>query len=178
MLGYFFLVLYAFIPYFANLAITYVGPVPVGFGYQALAGVYVAGLSFSLRDYIQEEFGKGMTILAILCGTAISASIDVNLAAASGAAFFLGEILDFIVYTPLKDRNHVYWAVSLSNTVGLVVDSICFLYLAKFSFDFLPGQILGKLEVTIATLAIIIAVRTFFPRYTINSGEGSDGRPI
>jgi uncharacterized PurR-regulated membrane protein YhhQ (DUF165 family) len=58
------------------------------------------------------------------------------------------------VYTPLRERNR-YGAVLLSNTVGAVVDSALFLALAFGSLDFLPGQVVGKLEVTLLTLAVM-----------------------
>lgn len=52
----------------ANLAITTIGIVPVGFGLLAPAGVYFAGLAFSLRDALQETLGRRWTVGAIVAG--------------------------------------------------------------------------------------------------------------
>ena len=62
---------------------------------------------------------------------------------ASGVAFLLSEFADLAVYTPLARRRLVA-AVVASSLVGLVVDSIIFLWLAFGSLDFLAGQIVGK----------------------------------
>jgi hypothetical protein len=60
----------------ANWAISTFGLVPVGFGLLAPAGVYFAGLSFTLRDLAQDRLGKGWTIAAILVGAALSALLS------------------------------------------------------------------------------------------------------
>jgi uncharacterized PurR-regulated membrane protein YhhQ (DUF165 family) len=65
------------------------------------------------------------------------------LVVASAVAFLLSELADFAVYTPLAQRRLVA-AVVASSLVGLVVDSIVFLWLAFGSLDFLLGQVVGK----------------------------------
>lgn len=137
----------------ANAAIALFGLVPVGFGLAAPAGVYFAGLAFSLRDWAQETLGRRWTVAAILAGAALSAALSPTLALASGAAFLLSELADFAVYTPLRQRSWLA-AVGASNTVGLVIDSALFLWLAFGSLDFLAGQIVGKLWMT--GLAIVL----------------------
>lgn len=136
----------------ANWAITTFGFVPVGFGLLAPAGVYFAGLAFTLRDLTHEALGRGAVLVAILIGAALSALISPALGLASGAAFLFSELADFAVYEPLR---HKHWlgAVALSNTVGLVVDSVLFLALAFGSLTYLPGQIVGKGWMTV--LAVI-----------------------
>jgi queuosine precursor transporter len=131
----------------ANVAITYVGLVPVGFGLLAPAGVYAAGVSFTARDIVQDQLGRGWIIGAIVCGALLSAFLSPSLALASGLAFLVSEGADMAVYTPLRER-HWLGAVTLSNTVGLVIDSALFLYLAFGSLDFLAGQVVGKVWVT------------------------------
>lgn len=136
----------------ANWAISTFGLVPVGFGLLAPAGVYFAGLAFTMRDLTQERLGKWWTIGAILVGAALSAFLSPALAVASGTAFLLSELADLAVYTPLR-RRHWLGAVALSNTVGLVIDSALFLLLAFGSLAFLPGQIVGKAWMT--ALAVV-----------------------
>jgi uncharacterized PurR-regulated membrane protein YhhQ (DUF165 family) len=142
----------------ANWAIVTFGLVPVGFGLVAPAGVYFAGLAFTLRDLVQEQLGRLWTVLAIVAGAAISAVISPQFALASGVAFLLSELADFAVYTPLRRRNWL-GAVALSNTVGLVADSILFLGLAFGSLEFLAGQIVGKLWMTVLAVALLWAWR-------------------
>ena len=142
----------------ANWAITTWGLVPVGFGLLAPAGVYFAGLAFTLRDLVQERLGKRWTIAAVLIGAACSAAISGPLALASGAAFLLSELLDFVVYTPLRRRSWLV-AVAASNVVGLIADSALFLWLAFGSLDFLAGQLVGKTWMTILAIVCILIYR-------------------
>lgn len=142
----------------ANLAITLVGLVPVGFGLMAPAGVYFAGLAFTLRDAVQETLGRRWTVAAIIVGALISAGLSAQLALASGIAFLVSELADFAVYTPLRQRSWLAAVVS-SNTVGVVIDSALFLWLAFGSLAFLPGQIVGKLWMTALAVALILLWR-------------------
>jgi uncharacterized PurR-regulated membrane protein YhhQ (DUF165 family) len=148
----------------ANWAIQTFGVVPVGFGLAAPAGVYFAGLAFTLRDLVQEQLGRIWTILAIVIGAGLSALVSPQFAVASGIAFLVSELADLAVYTPLRQRNWLA-AVALSNTVGLTIDSGLFLALAFGSLDFLPGQIVGKLWMTLLAVALLWTVRRrFAPR--------------
>lgn len=137
----------------ANWAVATFGVIPVGFGFVAPAAVLFAGLALGFRDLVQDQFGRPITIGAIVIGAIISAFVSPTLALASGSAFLLSELADLFVYTPLRERN---WqlAIAASNAVGLVVDSIVFLWLAFGSLSFLAGQILGKSEITVAFLII------------------------
>jgi uncharacterized PurR-regulated membrane protein YhhQ (DUF165 family) len=135
----------------ANLAIIVIGIIPVGFGLRAPAGVFFAGLAFSARDWVQERAGRRAVVGAILVGAALSAGLSGRLAVASGVAFLVSELADFAVYSPLRARSMVA-AIALSNTVGLMLDSILFLALAFGSLEFLAGQVVGKLEATLPIL--------------------------
>lgn len=147
------LVLYVAVIVAANWAITTFGVVPVGFGLMAPAGVFFAGLAFTLRDITQDQLGRRWTYAAIVVGAALSAFLSGPLALASGVAFLVSETADLLVYSPLRER-HWLWAVALSNLVGLVADSALFLWLAFGSLEFLLGQVVGKGEMTI--LAVIV----------------------
>lgn len=138
----------------ANIAISVVGVVPVGFGLFAPAGVYFAGLAFSLRDAVQETLGRWWTVAAIVIGATVSAMLSPQLAIASGSAFLISEFADFAVYTPLRKRGWL-GAVVASNLVGLTVDSVLFLILAFGSLEFLAGQIVGKGWMTILAVVLV-----------------------
>jgi len=138
----------------ANWAIVTFGPVSVGFGLYAPAGVYFAGLAFTFRDLTQDSLGRRWTYAAIVIGAGLSGLLSGPLAIASGVAFLLSETADLLVYTPLHER-HWLAAVGASNTVGLVVDSVLFLWLAFGSLEFLAGQIVGKLLMTLIAVVVL-----------------------
>jgi len=142
----------------ANWAIQRWGVVPVGLGLMAPAGVYFAGLAFTLRDITQETLGRRWTVAAIVAGAALSAFLSPQLALASGLAFLVSEALDMAVYSPLKER-HWLGAVAASNVVGATVDSALFLLLAFGSLDFLAGQVWAKLLMTALAVAVLWAWR-------------------
>jgi uncharacterized PurR-regulated membrane protein YhhQ (DUF165 family) len=142
----------------ANWALATFGLIPVGFGLLAPAGVLFAGAAFTLRDLTQEALGRRWTAGAILVGAALSALVSPQFALASGVAFLCSEAADFAVYEPLRARNWLA-AVGLSNTVGLIADSVLFLALAFGSLDFLAGQVWGKFAVTLATVVLLAVVR-------------------
>ena len=165
-----FLALYIATIFLANWAISTFGLVPVGFGLMAPAGVYFVGLAFTFRDLTQERLGKHWVIAAVLIGAALSAFVSPQFALASGAAFLLSELADFVVYTPLRRRSWL-GAVVASNTVGLVVDSALFLWLAFGSLAFIEGQIVGKLEMTVLAVVVLAIVRRRHD-LSVQSSEG------
>lgn len=142
----------------ANWAIQRFGVVPVGFGLVAPAAVWFAGLAFTLRDIVHDTLGRAVVVGAIMVGALASALVAPSFALASGVAFLVSELADFAVYTPLRKRSWL-GAVLASNVVGLVLDSVLFLWLAFRSLDFLPGQVVGKLWMTLAAVAVWGGVR-------------------
>jgi hypothetical protein len=144
--------------YAANWSIETFGFVSVGFGLMAPAGVYFAGLAFTLRDITHDTLGRRAVLAAILVGAALSYVISPVFAMASAVAFLASELFDFAIYAPLRER-HWLGAVALSNTVGLLVDSVLFLWLAFGSLAFIEGQIVGKLWMTAAAVAVLWLVR-------------------
>lgn len=149
----------------ANWALQTFGLVPVGFGLVAPAGVYFAGLAFTLRDLTQDRLGRGITVLCVMLGAGLSALVSPQFALASGGAFLASELSDLAVYTPIRQR-HWLAAVAASNTVGLLVDSALFLWLAFGSLDFLAGQIVGKVEMTVLTVVVLSQFRRQLARAT------------
>src|SRR5262245_53232709 len=146
----------------ANWAIHRYGIVLVGFGLVAPAGVYFAGLAFTLRDLTQETLGRVAVVGAIVVGAALSWWIsDGSIALASATAFLVSERADFSVYAPLREHGWLR-AVAASNLVGLVVDSALFLWLAFGSLQFLQGQIVGKAWVTLAFIVPVAVTRAVF----------------
>src|SRR5262249_32869273 len=111
--------------------------VPVAPGLVAPSGVLMIGLALVLRDLVQRRLGRTWALGAIVLGAILSGAVAPgSLVIASVAAFLISEIADFLVYTPLQARRFIT-AVVASSLVGLVVDSIIFLWLAFNSLEFL-----------------------------------------
>jgi uncharacterized PurR-regulated membrane protein YhhQ (DUF165 family) len=82
--------------------------IPVGFGYSAPSGVLLIGLALVARDAVQRLVGKRAVLAAIGVGVALSYLINPAIATASAVAFALGELADFVVFTPLERRSRVF----------------------------------------------------------------------
>ena len=148
------LILYISTIFAANFAIERWGVVSVGFGLLAPAGVYFAGLAFTFRDLTHDALGRRWVIAAILVGAGLSWWIEPNFAVASAVAFLVSEFVDLAIYSPLRQR-HWLGAVALSNSFGLVLDSVIFLWLAFSSLAFLKGQIVGKAWMTLLAIGLL-----------------------
>ena len=166
--GIVFLILFALTIPAANWLIGHVGTnclpngpciIPVAPGLMAPSGVIMIGIALVLRDLVQRRLGLGVSAGAILLGAAISALLaPPSLVIASAAAFFLSELADLAVYTPLARRGLVV-AVVASSLVGLVVDSMIFLWLAFGSLEFLLGQIVGKAWMVLLSIPFVTWLR-------------------
>lgn len=142
----------------ANWALSTFGVVPIGLGLMAPAGVYFAGLSFTARDVLREASHRRTVALLIVVGAGLSFLIEdgQRFAIASGLAFLLSESADALVYEPLRNRSRLL-AIVLSNTVGLVIDSVVFLLLAFGSLEFIEGQVVGKAYMTaLAVMGLLV----------------------
>ncbi len=129
-------------------------PVAPG-GFMAPSGVLMVGLALVLRDLVQRRLGTAFGLGAIAVGAVISAVLaSPSLVFASTVAFLISEMADFAVYTPLQQRGLVL-AVLASSVIGLLADSMLFLWLAFGSLDFLAGQIIGKALMVLVTLPAI-----------------------
>lgn len=147
----------------ANWVTTDYGFIPVGFGFEATAGTFFAGITLASRDAVQDVFGRLAVLVLIVVGTAVSFILaEPAIAVASAAAFGLAELFDFLVYTPIRERatfGDRRWAVAVvaSNIVGALTDTVVFLGIA-FGLDAigpaLLGQMVGKSWATLAYLVI------------------------
>jgi uncharacterized PurR-regulated membrane protein YhhQ (DUF165 family) len=162
--GMMFLALFALTIPAANWLIGHVGTVcqpagpcliPVAPGVMAPSGVIMAGAALVLRDLVQRRLGVAASSLAILAGAVLSALLaPPALVIASAVAFLLSEFADLAVFTPLARRGLIV-AVVASSVVGLVVDSVVFLWLALGSLEFLFGQIVGKAWMVLLSLPCV-----------------------
>lgn len=146
----------------ANYLTTHYGLVALGFGLSATAGTFAAGATFTLRDAVQDTFGRRVVLVVIAAGVAISALLaPASLALASGLAFACSELADFGVYTPLRARRSWWAAVIASGIVGAVVDTFVFLPIAfgweAVTWRVVAGQLLAKIA-AMAVVALIVAI--------------------
>ena len=142
--------------------------------WMAPAGVFWAGLGFGLRDALHEAGGSRWVLGCIAVGTAVSWWMSdavtipgghTSIALASGTAFACSELADWLIYTPLRERQWV-GAVIASNVVGSVIDSALFLTLAFGAVDAMGGQIAGKVVMILPALPVVWGVRRrAVPRY-------------
>lgn len=136
---------------------------PVAPGVLAPSGVLTVGVALVLRDVVQRCLGPWPSVIAIVVGSVLSATLaPPALVVASATAFFLSELVDFAVYSPLQ-RRRLMLAVLLSAVLGLSVDSVVFLWLAFGSLTFLPGQIIGKAWAVAFSIPCIRLVRRLVP---------------
>ena len=141
---------------------------PVAPGIMAPSGVLMIGFALVLRDLVQRRLGTEFGVGAIIAGAAISAAVaPPSLVLASAISFLLSEFADFAVYTPLARRRLVL-AVVASSLVGLVIDSIVFLWLAFGSLDFLLGQIVGKAWMVLLSIPFVAYLRRRDARLGMN----------
>jgi uncharacterized PurR-regulated membrane protein YhhQ (DUF165 family) len=163
-----FLLLFCLTIPLANWMIGHIGTVcpangpcllPVAPGLMAPSGVAMIGIALVLRDLVQRRLGAEFGLAAIVVGTALSALVAPrSLVLASATAFFVSELADFAVYTPLARRRLVL-AVIASSLIGIVLDSLIFLWLAFGSLDFLFGQIVGKAWMVLLSIPFIVYLR-------------------
>ena len=165
----------------ANYATTRYGFVPVGFGLTATAGTFAAGVTLALRDGIQDTLGRRAVLAVIVAGAALSFAIaDPTIAIASAAAFLLAELLNFAVYTPIRERARFgdkRWAVAVtsSNLVGAIVDTAVFIGIAFGAAAIMPamaGQLVGKVWATVLYLVIGAVVGAVLRQSMRTSGGG------
>jgi len=133
--------------------------IPVAPGIMAPSGVLMIGLALVLRDLVQRRLGIYVSIVAVVIGAALSSWLaPASLVLASGTAFLVSELADLAIYTPLSRRRLVL-AVIASGFVGLVVDSMIFLWLAFGSLEFLAGQVIGKSWMVALSIPLIVYLR-------------------
>lgn len=142
--------------------------IPVAPGVMAPSGVLMIGAALVLRDLVQRRLGVWASVAAVLIGAGLSGLIaPAALVVASATAFLISEFADLAVYTPLA-RRRLIAAVVASGMVGLVVDSVVFLWLAFGSLEFLTGQVVGKAWMVLFAIPFVMLLRRRDARIGLN----------
>ena len=145
--------------------------VPVLPGLMAPSGVLMIGLALVLRDMVHSTLGVRWAIAGIIVGAGLSGFLaPPALVIASAVAFLVSEAADLAVYAPMRARFPSS-AVLASGIVGAIVDSALFLFIAFGSFQYLTGQVVGKVWMSALAALILRAVYLARPRVTAVGGE-------
>lgn len=165
----------------ANWLTTHCGFIPVGFGFTATAGTFAAGFTLAARDLLQDLIGKRRVVVVILVAGGLSFALaDPMIAIASAVAFTSAELLDFAVYSPLRERSRFgdqRWAAAViaSNVVGALADTALFLGIAFGAAAIAPamaGQLVGKGWATVTYILIGWGVSRALSRKPNRIGHG------
>lgn len=143
------LLLYIAFVVLVNIGFTYLPIYHTSFGSFAPMALVVGGL-FVLRDYAQRSAGHW-----VFAAMAIGAILSYFMAApyvavASAMAFIASELVDWAVYTGLRDKATFGERILLSSIISAPVDSLVFLFgIGAFSIGTLCIMIASKLVVAI-----------------------------
>jgi hypothetical protein len=133
--------------------------IPVGFGFNAPSGVIMIGLALVLRDAVHEFWGARYAFFAVIVGAILSYLFaNPYIALASFVAFALSEVSDLLVYAKLRAKNKPF-AILASGFVGAILDSAAFLLIAFGTLQFIEGQIIGKVMVSIIAASLLFIWR-------------------
>ena len=147
-------ILYLLSTIMANVLVIQFGIVSIG-PLMFPAGAVMIGLTFSLRDLVQRQFGKWRCWYWTFAAAAISAVFSLDVAVASVTAFLVSEAVDWAVFT--FTGGSFRRRVLLSNLIGAPLDSTIFVALL---FGWFWPAIIGQTIVKfISSLAIVPLVR-------------------
>jgi uncharacterized PurR-regulated membrane protein YhhQ (DUF165 family) len=133
--------------------------IPIAPGFMSPSGVLVIGLALVLRDIVHEKLGWKYALTGILVGGVLSGLVaPAAFIVASIVAFTASELADMAVYAPLR-KNRLWLAVLLSGIVGATVDSMLFLGIAFQSFDYVVGNTIGKVWMTLLAMPVLLLMR-------------------
>ena len=156
--------------YLANWLVNHYGPIRVWpTNLLAPAGVYVVGLAFVLRDFIQYQHSKWLALAAIAVGTALSVFVSPTLALASACAFAASEVIGLSAFWA-SQRYSIVGAVLIAGALAAAVDSLVFLWLAFHSLAFFEGQWIAKVTMSVLAIPFILGTRRLVP-VAADSGE-------
>ncbi len=136
------------------------GLVPIGFGLMVTAGTFAAGAALIARDWLQVETNRWWVLAGIAAGVILSVVLaNPAIAVASGVAFAVSELVDWGVFTPIRDKS-LPLAVLVSSIVSAPVDTVLFLHIAGFgvTWEAVFGQFIVKTVMALIVAGAIVAV--------------------
>jgi uncharacterized PurR-regulated membrane protein YhhQ (DUF165 family) len=150
--------------YLANWLVDRYGPIRVWpTALLAPAGVYVVGLAFVLRDFVQYQGSRLLALAAIAVGSGLSVLVSPDLALASAAAFAASEVGGLAVFWSLQ-RASLVAAVAVAGALAAAVDSYVFLSIAFGDLSFFEGQFVAKVGLSLLAAPLVFGLRFVLPR--------------
>ena len=135
---------------------------PLGLGETLTWGAFAYPFSFLVTDLANRLGGPATARRVVYAGFALGVALSAvlatpRIAAASGAAFLAGQLLDITVFTRL--RRAAWWKAPLfASALGSVVDTALFFALAFAGTDVPWTQLaLGDLAVKFAYAVLLLA---------------------
>lgn len=142
----------------ANALTTHYGLVHAGFGLMVTAGTYAAGAALLARDFVHRHatgtLGNrtGTTVVLTVIATAgitswATGTGSDRIILASTTAFLTAELVDLLVFIPLRNKRGFGAAALGSNILSAPTDTIIFLLIAGFPItaNAVTGQLVAKL---------------------------------
>jgi uncharacterized PurR-regulated membrane protein YhhQ (DUF165 family) len=158
----------------ANLAVAELGLI-TWFGWLTFpAGAIFIGLTFSLRDFVQREWGDRDVWYFMIASTVITTFMGLILsnlpiplwrvAIASAIAFIISEAIDWSVYYFMK--KDIIWRICVSNIFSTPIDSILFVGIAFGSFSLFEPPVYGQTIVKYLSGLLVIPVIWYYRKKT------------
>jgi queuosine precursor transporter len=135
----------------ANILVSWFGIITV-LGLSFPAGAIVIGVTFTIRDFVQQRWGKWSVWWWMFAASLITILFNQTIAIASFSAFVLSESLDWLLFTiwPGSFKRRVI----MSNLISCPCDSIFFVW---FAFGWLPEAMIGQ--------TLVKWISSFIPLY-------------
>jgi len=151
--------LYRYLPFIAAMVFVVVlsnylvqFPVNIDLGWMNLAdiltwGAFTYPVAFLVSDLTNRKFGVGGARIVVMAGFVVAVGLSVVLATpriaiASGAAFFVAQMLDVVIFDRM--RNMDWWRAPLiSSLLGSIVDTTLFFSLAFAAYFVVLGPLDG-----------------------------------
>ena len=156
----------------ANVMTANLGLVSVGFGLLVTAGTFAAGFALLARDFVHRHGSAWWALLAIAVGAVASWLLATpQLALASTVAFAGAELVDLLIFVPLRKRHGFAVGAIGSNVVSAPLDTVLFLAIAGFpvTWPAVAGQFIGKVVwATLVPLSIYAGGRRALLRQPID----------
>ena len=140
------------------------------------AGALAIGLTFSLRDFVQKEFGHKVWYFMIVSTvlTALMSFVMSNMpippwrvAMASAIAFIVSEFIDWFVYTITK--KDIVWRITISNLFSTPIDSILFVGIVFGSYSILQPPVYGQSIIKYLSGLLVLPFIIYMRRRQLNN---------
>ncbi|AIM40605.1 hypothetical protein [Vibrio phage VpKK5] len=148
-----FVILYFLVVVLVNIGFSVFPPVELPIIGVVPPVAFAVGLVFVLRDYAQRHVGHKVFWAMTLATVASFLLADPTIAIASAIAFFVGEVIDWLVYTVTKKPFHS--RVLISSAIAVPIDTFIFLNMIDFyTVGVMAAMVFSKL---VASLIVWIS---------------------